>query len=166
MKKMTWILIIAAVIIVLGCIFIIVRPGTSNFGNVLDGDGMINPYAISRFYYDCGGGIVNARYTVTMEADELTVERRTGEQATRKKYIVPDETISKIENVLYDSGMKNQQGDFPESEYIALDADTISVVIDYYDGAHIEFDSNQEVPDGAWEAVDETMRLLEAIADR
>ena len=100
---------------------------------------------------------------VTLEADELTVEERIGDKTTRKKYIVPDETINEIEKTLYDSDMKKRFGDFPERENSTMDADTISVVVDYGDGTHIEFDSNQEVPDEVWEAVNETIRLLEVI---
>ena len=166
MKKMKVILIIAAVLIVLGAVWFLVKPGMPGPGSVLDGDGMINPYAISLFSYDRGGGMVNAHYRVTLEANELTVEERTGQETTIKKYEVPDETISSIEKVLYDSGMKKGQGDFPENEYQALDAETVSVIVDYGDGAHIQFDSNQKVPDEYWEAVDETMRLLESIADK
>ena len=166
MKKMKWILIIAAVIIALGCIWLIGKPGTSAPGNVLDGDGMINPAAVSMFSYYRGGGMENGHYRVTLEADKLTVERRIGERTNRKEYTVPDDTINAIEKVLYDSGMKEWRGDFPASEYIALDADTVSVTVDYYDGAHIEFNSNQEVPGEGWDAVNETMHLLEAIADK
>lgn len=175
MKKMKWILIIAAVLIVLGIVFLIVKPGdeapgvkpgAEAPGAVLDGDGMINPTAVSKFSYYCGGGMENGHYRVTLEADELTVERRTGEKTARKKYTVPDETIAEIENVLFASGMKEWRGEFPTSEYFALDADTVSVSIDYYDGAHISFNSNQEVPGEGWDSVNETMRLLEAIADK
>ena len=166
MKKMKWILIVAAAIIVPGIVFLVVRPGTESPGAVLDGDGMINPAAICTFSYYRGGGMENGHYRVTLQDSELTVERRIGEKTTRKNYTVPDDTISRIESVFYDSGMKKWQGNFPESEFIALDADTVSVVIDYYDGAHIQFDSNKEVPDEGWEAVNETMHLLEAIADK
>ena len=166
MKKMQYILIFAAVIIVLGFIVLMVKPGASASGGVLDGDGMINPHAVSMFSYDRGGGMKNARYHMTLEAGELTVEKRTGQETAIKKYEVPDDTISEIENILYDSGLKKRTGVFPESENIALDADTISVIIDYYDGAHIEFNSNQEVPDEGWDAVNKTMRLLEAAADK
>ena len=163
MKKMIWILIIVAVLIVLGFALFKERPELSKTSNVLDGDGMVNPYAISSFTYYRSSGMVNGHYRVTLEADELTVEERIGDKTTRKKYIVPDETINEIEKTLYDSDMKKRFGDFPERENSTLDADTISVVVDYCDGAHIEFDSNQEVPDEVWEAVNETMRLLEAI---
>ena len=166
MKKMKCILIIAAVIIAIGFVFLAGKRGKESTGGVLDGDGMVNPYGVSLFSYDRGGGMENARYLVTLEAGELTVEKRTGEKTTVKKYEVPGDTVSEIEKILYDSGMKKRQVDFPESEYVALDADTVSVVIDYYDGAHIAFDSNHEVPKECWDAVNETMRLLEAIADR
>lgn len=166
MKKMKYILIIAAVVIALGIIFFMVRKSAPGPGGVLDGDGMINPYAISTFSYDRGGGMVNAHCHVTLEANELTVEERIGQETTVKKYEVPDETINRIEKVLYDSGMKKGPGDFPENEYQALDAETVSVTVVYGDGAFIHFDSNQKVPDGYWEAVDETMRLLEAATDK
>lgn len=112
MKKMKYILIIAAVVIALGIVFFLVRKSAPGPGGV------------------------------------------------------PDETINRIEKVLYDSGMKKGPGDFPENEYQALDAETVSVTVAYGDGAFIHFDSNQKVPDGYWEAVDETMRLLEAAADK
>ncbi|MBQ0100146.1 MAG: hypothetical protein KBS39_01400, partial [Lachnospiraceae bacterium] len=113
MKKMKYILIIAAVVIALGIVFFMVRKSAPVPGGVLDGDGMINPYAISTFSYDCGGGMVNAHCHVTLEANELTVEERIGQKTTVKKYEVPDETINRIEKVLYDSGMKKGPGDFP-----------------------------------------------------
>lgn len=166
MKKMKLILIIAAVITVLCCILLWVRHGISDHGGVLDGDGMVNPYAVSTFSYYRGGGMENEHYRVTLEQDELTVETRIGEKTKRKKYRVPDDTLRKIENTLYDSGMKEWNGDFPDSEYFALDEDTTSISIDYADGTHIEFESTQEVPDEGWSAVKETMRLLEAIADK
>lgn len=166
MKKMKWVLIIAVGIIAFGGIWLIGKKGTSAPGNVLDGDGMINPTAVSTFSYYRGGGMENGHYRVTLVDDKLTVERRIGERTDRKEYTVPDDTINEVEKVLYDSGMKEWRGDFPASELIALDADTVSVTIDYYDGAHIAFDSNQEVPDEGWDAVNETMHLLEAIADK
>ena len=62
MKKMKWILIIIAVIIAIGFVWLIGKPGTSAPGNVLDGDGMINPVAISTFSYYRGGGMENGHY--------------------------------------------------------------------------------------------------------
>ena len=168
MKKMKWIILTGTVVLIIAlcCVLFILRHGSSDYGGVMDGDGMINPYAVRSFSYYRGGGMENGHYRVTLEDDELTVERRIGQKTELKKYTVPDDIRSGIEKVLFESGMKEWHGDFPESEYIALDADTVSVIIDYYDEAHIEFDSNQDVPDEGWDAVNEAMRLLEAIADK
>lgn len=168
MEKTKWFLVTGAAVLIIAfcCVLFILKQRRSNYGGVMDGDGMVNPYAVSTFSYYRGGGMENEHYRVTLEQDELTVETRIGEKTKRKKYRVPDDTLRKIENTLYDSGMKEWKGDFPDSEYFALDEDTTSISIDYADGTHIEFESTQEVPDEGWSAVKETMRLLEAIADK
>lgn len=172
MKKMKGILIIAAAFTVICCVLLIFRQGISNHRNISDsgsihgGEGTGRPYAVSSFSYYRGGGMENEHYRVTLEANKLTVENRIGQKTTRKKYKVPDDVISEIEKALNDSGMKDWSGDFPQSEFFALDADTTSIEIDFGDGTHIEFDSDQIVPDGGWEAVRKTMDLLESIADK
>ena len=52
----------AVLIMALCCVLFILRHGSSDYGGVMDGDGMINPVAISTFSYYRGGGMENGHY--------------------------------------------------------------------------------------------------------
>ena len=64
MKKMKWIILTGAAVLIMAlcCVLFILRHGSSNYGGVMDGDGMINPVAISTFSYYRGGGMENGHY--------------------------------------------------------------------------------------------------------
>lgn len=136
--------------------------------HVLDGDGMINPYAIQSFTYQRGGGELGASYVLYLENDKLTVERceGNGSKTVKKTYTVPSDVFENIMNILGAAGVRQFGNDLPRREEFALDAETTSVSVYYLDGASVSFDSDRKVPDGGWKAVNEVVELLENIADK
>ena len=171
MKKMGIIIaIIGAVICLVGCgITFLGKPQVDPGGNYLDGDGMINEYAIESFTYQRGGGELGAFYNLYVtNSNELTVEECEGNgcKTYKKTYELPPEALSDMERILSQAGVRRWDDSFPDSEFFALDEETVSVRIHYCDGTDKSFNSNKVIPDNGWDAVNEVVTLLETVADK
>lgn len=169
MKKLKWILILLAAVILALILWFVLKPGDGGVigggGMIMDGDGMINPAAIESISYRRGGGMLGAFYNVSLEDDRLTIEscEGNGMKTVKKTRTISPEDIGKIEDIIYDSGMRDW-GVLPKNDMIALDAETTSVTVYYCDGASVSFGSDDVLPEGGWDAVGEVIALLEASA--
>ncbi len=105
-------------------------------------------HPIKRVTYSKSGGDLGAYYTLELSADgKLTSTQCEGNgyEEVSKHYALPEETVKKVEKFLAKSGCYKWK-DLKQSEYLALDAPTGSVNIDYADGRQVSFNSNQILP--------------------
>lgn len=168
MKRMSILIAVAVLVIAAGIGFLIVRYVIKSRNSVMDGDGMINPDAISIFSYQRSGGSLGASYRIFTEDDQMTVESCDGNgyKTYKKTYTLPPQIIQEMQSIISKSDMRNWDRNFAEKEIFAYDAETTSVSVYFADGASVTFNSGLEIPEGGWEAVDEVVNLLGKIADK
>lgn len=87
----------------------------------------------------------------------LTAREYANAKEKTKKAKGGEELIKSIENIITENGM-DKWADLPDSEIFALDAAT-TVVSYTYAGKDYSFSSNQEFPEGGWQAI----RQIEAL---
>lgn len=136
--------------------------------NVMDGDGMINPSAISTFRFSRDSSEMNSHYILTLEDEKLTVEDCAGNgyKTVTKTYTTTHELQLQMEEIIYEVGMRRWAQPLPFSEIQMLDGETTSVTVIFADETTISFSSERDVPEGGWEAVYKVVELMEEVIDK
>ena len=127
------------------------------------------PYSgtIKRTYFSTGGGMDGGSLEITAENTDKGYilvrmeEKKTWNAKTVKRTVKADPALFReIEELVISFGVKDW-GDLPDSEFIALDAPTVSAGIDFTDGTYRSFYSYQVFPEGCDGFIRAVRELLE-----
>lgn len=175
-KTLKIILIVAAVLLVVGCGIMLFRFLRAK-NQIMDGPGMIREDTfdfsqkhLSRVYYYRGGGELGDSYSVELtmeEAEDGTPDVKVGyynqpthsDKARTKTVRLGSFVITGVQEII-DRYHMTEWTDLPKSEYVLLDAPTSRLTYGYSDGTVYHLDSGDEWPDGAYEAVQEILNYI------
>ena len=176
MKPKTLIIIIAVVLFLLTAAILLIKYFTRK-DVILDGPGMVGEDTfdfsqtyLSRVYYWRGAGELGDSYSV-----ELTMEP--GEQgqpvvivsyhnqpahdakAVDKTVRVSSNVIVGVQEIIDRYGM-TEWTDLPPAEVFALDAPSTSLTYEYSDGTSYTIGSDDELPEGGYQAMHEIRQYI------
>lgn len=165
--KLKGLLIAGIILVVVGAVFIsgffIVKYAHDN---TMDGPGMINTRAFSRFYYTYGGGMLGERYTLTVDEFKLDYYKceSNGYTETTKQIDLDSDTYSEIERLLDEGGVR-EWTNLPKTDEFALDAPTTYLSVTFADGLEIKVNEEDIPPEDGWAKIKEIVDFLDKMAN-
>jgi len=157
-------IIIGIVLIVLGLLVLAGGLWLHHLqGQIMDGPGMVYEPDIESLTYYHGGSSIGDIYRIDLYESSFTVTEcpGNGNPTSEKKYDVGAGIYGKLEEIVFRYDMTSWT-DLPDSDVIALDGPTTYIDICFADGREISASSNQELPKGGWNAVDEIRAAFES----
>ena len=160
MKKMILTISILIVVGIAGFVgWKIFRHHVDN--QIMDGPGSVYTPDVQYVSYSVGGGELGDYDTICLYEGKITAETCEGNgcRPVKKNTDVGADVYWSVTEILDNNNMKDW-GELPYSDIEVLDAPTTSFNVTWADGTTLKVTSDQIVPEGGWEAIEEIRKVL------